>query len=64
MSMLAVALDSATVIVAVDRGKVLNRVWVSNGAGLLAEPVFLPVSREGVCASWSACWQSVMLRSR
>jgi transposase len=48
MSMLAVALDSATVIVAVDRGKVLNRVWVSNGAGLLAEPVSLPVSREGV----------------
>ena len=48
MSMLAVALDPATVIVAVDPGKVLNRVWVSNGAGLLAEPVSLPVSREGV----------------
>jgi len=50
MSMLAVALDPATVIVAVDPGKVLNRVWVSNGAGLLAEPVSLPVSREGVQA--------------
>ena len=48
MSMLAVALDPATVIVAVDPGKVLNRVWVSNGAGLLAGPVSLPVSREGV----------------
>ena len=48
MSVLAVALDPATVIVAVDPGKVLNRVWVSNGAGLLAEPVSLPVSREGV----------------
>jgi hypothetical protein len=48
MSMLGVALDPATVIVAVDPGKVLNRVWVSNGAGLLAEPVSLPVSREGV----------------
>jgi transposase len=48
MSMLAVALDPATVIVAVDPGKVLNRVWVSNGAGLLAEPVSLPVSRAGV----------------
>src|SRR6202045_1917385 len=48
MSMLEVALDPATVIVAVDPGKVLNRVWVSNGAGLLAEPVSLPVSREGV----------------
>ena len=48
MSVLAVALDPATVIVAVDPGKVLNRVWVSNGAGLLTEPVSLPVSREGV----------------
>jgi transposase len=48
MSMLGVALDPATVIVAVDPGKVLNRVWMSNGAGLLAEPVSLPVSREGV----------------
>jgi transposase len=48
MSMLAVALDPATVIVAVDPGKVLNRVWVSNGDGLLTEPVSLPVSRAGV----------------
>jgi transposase len=48
MSMLEVALDPATVIVAVDPGKVMNRVWVSNGAGLLAEPVSLPVSREGI----------------
>jgi hypothetical protein len=48
MSMLGVALDPATVIVAVDLGKVLNRVWVSNWAGLLAEPVSSPVSREGV----------------
>jgi transposase len=48
MSMLEVALDPATVIVAVDPGKVLNRVWVSNGTGLLTEPVSLPVSREGV----------------
>jgi transposase len=35
MSMLEVALDPATVIVAVDPGKVMNRVWVSNGTGLL-----------------------------
>src|SRR5712671_6383130 len=48
MSVLEVALDPATVIVAVDPGKVLNRVWVSNGAGLLTEPVSLPVSRQGV----------------
>lgn len=48
MALLEVALDPATVIVAVDPGKVLNRVWVSNGAGLLEDPVSLPVSREGV----------------
>jgi hypothetical protein len=34
MSMLEVALNPATVIVAVDPGKVVNRVWVSNGTGL------------------------------
>jgi len=48
MSILEVAVDPATVIVAVDPGKVLNRVWVSNGAGLLEDPVSLPVSREGI----------------
>jgi len=48
MSMLGVALDPATVIVAVDPGKVLNRVWMSNGAGMLAAPVSLPVAREGI----------------
>jgi transposase len=48
MSMLEVALDPATVIVAVDPGKVMNRVWVSNGSGLLADPVSLPVARDGI----------------
>ena len=48
MSILEVAVDPATVIVAVDPGKVLNRVWVSNGAGLLEDPVSLPVSRQGI----------------
>jgi transposase len=48
MATLEVALDPATVIVAVDPGKVLNRVWVSNGTGLLEDPVSLPVSREGI----------------
>ncbi|HET8526553.1 MAG TPA: IS110 family transposase [Actinomycetota bacterium] len=48
MAILEVALDPATVVVAVDPGKVLNRVWVSNGAGLLEDPVSLPVSREGI----------------
>jgi transposase len=50
MSMLAVALDPATVVVAVDPGKVMNRVWVSNGTGLLEEPVSLPVARSGIAA--------------
>jgi hypothetical protein len=48
MSVLEVALDPATVVVAVDPGKVLNRVWVSNGAGLLADTVSLPMPRWGV----------------
>jgi transposase len=48
MGLLEVALDPATVVVAVDPGKVLNRVWVSNGAGLLEEPVSLPVARSGI----------------
>lgn len=33
MSISEVALDPTTVIVAVDPGKMLNRVWVSNGGG-------------------------------
>jgi transposase len=48
MSVLEVALDPATVIVAVDPGKVSNRVWVSDGSGLLVDPVSLPVAREGI----------------
>lgn len=50
MGMLEVALDPAAVVVAVDPGKVMNRVWVSNGAGLLEEPVSLPVARSGIAA--------------
>jgi transposase len=50
MAMLDVALDPATVVVAVDPGKVTNRVWVSNGTGLLEEPVSLPVARAGITA--------------
>src|SRR3954447_4104719 len=50
MAMLDVALDPATVVVAVDPGKVMNRVWVSNGTGLLKEPVSLPVARAGITA--------------
>ncbi|MBO0847549.1 MAG: IS110 family transposase [Nocardioides sp.] len=48
MGLLEVVLDPATVVVAVDPGKVMNRVWVSNGAGLLEEPVSLPVARSGI----------------
>lgn len=48
MSMLEVALDRATVIVAVDPGKAFNRVWVSDGSGLLTDPMSLSVSREGI----------------
>ncbi|HEY5419690.1 MAG TPA: hypothetical protein VIL10_03060, partial [Marmoricola sp.] len=50
MAMLDVALDPATVVVAVDPGKVMNRVWVSNGDGLLEQPVSLPVARAGIAA--------------
>jgi transposase len=48
MSVLDVALDPSTVIVAVDPGKACNRVWISNGSGLLVDPVSLPVSRDGI----------------
>lgn len=48
MSVLEVALDPSTVIVAVDPGKAFNRVWISNGSGLLADPMTLSVSREGI----------------
>lgn len=50
MSILQVALGPSTVVVAVDPGKVMNRVWVSNGTGLLEEPVSLPVARSGIAA--------------
>lgn len=48
MSVLEVAHDPVTVIVAVDPGKVSNRVWISNGSGLLTDPMSLPISREGI----------------
>lgn len=50
MSILQVALEPSTVVVAVDPGKVMNRVWVSNGKGLLEEPVSVPVARSGIAA--------------
>ena len=48
MSVLKVPLDPATVVVAVDPGKVMNRVWVSDGTGWLERPVSVPVSCAGV----------------
>ena len=48
MSVLGIALDPSTVIVAVDSGKAFNRVWISDGSGLLADPMSLPVSCEGI----------------
>ena len=48
MSSLGVVVDPATVIVAVDPGKVLNRVWVGDGSGLLEDSISLPVSCEGI----------------
>jgi transposase len=48
--MLQVALEPSTVVVAVDPGKVMNRVWVSNGTGLLEKPMSLPVARSGIAA--------------
>lgn len=48
MSILEVAVDRASVIVAVDPGKVLNRSGSATGRGLLEDPVSLPVSRAGI----------------
>jgi transposase len=36
------------VIVAIDPGKAVNRVWVTTSAGLVGEPVSVPSSREGI----------------
>lgn len=48
MSVLGIALDPATVIVAVDPGKAFNGVWISDGTGSLVDPMSLPVSRDGI----------------
>jgi transposase len=36
------------VIVAIDPGKAVNRVWVTTGAGRVGEPLSLPTSRDGL----------------
>lgn len=50
MGLLEVSLDPATVLAAVDPGKVMNRVPVSNDAGPLEEPVSLSVAWSGTAA--------------
>lgn len=43
------ALPEATVVVAIDPGKVQSRIWLASGErGLIGEPVSLPTLREGV----------------
>lgn len=43
------ALAAETLVVAIDRGKVANRVWLASGErGLIGEPVSLPTLRAGV----------------
>jgi hypothetical protein len=38
-----------SLVVAIDPGKALNRVWLTSGErGLIGEPVSLPVLRDGV----------------
>jgi transposase len=45
------AVPATTLVVAVDPGKVSNRVWLTSGErGLLSEPVSLPVLGEGITA--------------
>ena len=50
MSFLNVALQSSALVVAVDPGKVSNRVWLSDGAGMVVEPLTIPVSRDGIAS--------------
>jgi transposase len=48
-SLLQEALPTQTLVVAVDPGKVANRVWLASGErGLIGEPVSLPTLRAGV----------------
>lgn len=46
--LLQAPLGTSALVVAIDPGKVMNRVWVSDGQGLVTEPVSMPVSRAGI----------------
>ncbi len=49
MGLLQEALPASTLVVAIDPGKVSNRVWLSTGeAGEVAPPLSLPVLRPGL----------------
>jgi transposase len=49
VELLRQAVPMSALVVAVDPGKVRNRVWLTSGErGLIGEPVSLPVLREGV----------------
>lgn len=48
-SLLRESLAAETLVVAIDPGKVMNRVWLASGErGLIGEPMSLPTLREGV----------------
>jgi transposase len=49
VELLRQAVPTTSLVVAVDPGKVSNRVWLTSGErGLIGEPVSLPVLREGI----------------
>jgi hypothetical protein len=49
VELLRQAVPAAALVVAVDPGKVSNRVWLTSGErGLIGEPVSFPVLREGI----------------
>jgi transposase len=49
VELLRQAVPATALVVAVDPGKVSNRVWLTSGErGLIGEPVSLPVLREGI----------------
>lgn len=49
MELLHEALPASTVVIAIDPGKVSNRIWLSSSAaGMLVEPLSLPVLRPGL----------------
>ena len=49
VELLGQAVPASVLVVAVDPGKVSNRVWLTSGErGLIGEPMSLPVLGEGI----------------